>query len=132
MGWGESGTISLLTMFRADTAGPHAIGAAAVGRLTLTVDGAVVADGETPVPADPVETMTRPGEVRSTIPLDAGQEATIRMDFRPGADAEGPLAIRLGIVAAPDEETMLDEAVQAAGAANIAVVVVGSAETTRK
>jgi beta-glucosidase len=130
VGWGESGTISLLTSFRADTAGPHAIGAAGVGRLTLTVDGAVIADGETPVPADPVETMTRPGEVRSTITLAAGQEAVVRLDFRPGAGAEGPLAIRLGIVAAPDEEAMLDEAVHAAGAADVAVVVVGSAETT--
>jgi beta-glucosidase len=130
VGWGESGTISLLTTFRADTAGPHAIGAAGVGRMTLTVDGAIIADGETPVPADPVETMTRPGEVSSTIMLDAGQEAVVRLDFRPAVGAEGPLAIRLGIVAAPDEETMLDEAVQAAGAADVAVVVVGSAETT--
>jgi beta-glucosidase len=130
VGWGESGSISLLTMFRADTAGPHAIGAAGVGRLTLTVDGAVVADGETPVPADPVETMTRPGEVRGTILLDAGQEAAVRLDFHPGSGTAGPLAIRLGIVASPDEETMLKEAVHAAAAADVAVVVVGSTETT--
>ena len=130
VGWGESGTISLLTVFRAGTAGPHAIGAGGVGRLTLTVDGAVVADAETPIPADPVETMTRPGEVRGTILLDAGQEATVRLDFRPGAGTAGPLAIRLGIVASPDEETMLKEAVRAAAAADVAVVVVGSAETT--
>jgi beta-glucosidase len=62
--------------------------------------------------------------------LAAGQEAAVRLDFRPSADAEGPLAVRLGIVASPDEDTALDEAVQAAAAADVAVLVVGSAETT--
>ena len=38
--------------------------------------------------------------------------------------------MRLGIVAAPDEEAALDQAVEAAAAAAVAVVVVGSAETT--
>ena len=54
MGWGENGTIALLTRFRADVTGQHLIGVAGVGRLTLTVDGVVVADTVTPVPADPV------------------------------------------------------------------------------
>jgi len=30
MGWGEDGTIVLLTRFRADTTGPHLIGVAAL------------------------------------------------------------------------------------------------------
>ena len=93
------------------------------------MDGAVIADGHTPVPADPVETMTRPGGLSGTVTLRAGQEVTVRMDFRPG-EAEGPLAVRLGIAAAPDEEFMLAEAEAAASAADAAVVVVGSAETT--
>ena len=130
IGWGERGTVTVLTTFRAEDTGPHTIGAAGVGRLVLAVDGAVIADEETPVPLDPVETMTRPGQVMGTVLLAAGQEAAVRLDFRPSADAEGPLAVRLGIVASPDEDAALDEAVRAAAAADVAVVVAGSAETT--
>ncbi len=130
IGWGEDGTISLLTSYRPETSGPHMAGAAGVARLTLTVDGTVAAAGDTPVPADPVETMTRPGEVTGAIELTAGQPAQVRLDFLPSALAGGPLAVRLGIVAAPDEEAALEQAVQAAAAAAAAVVVVGSAETT--
>jgi beta-glucosidase len=130
IGWGESGTVTVATTFRAESTGPHTVGAAGVGRLALAVDGETIADVETPVPADPVETMTRPGQVLGTVWLTAGQEAAIRLDFRPSADAEGPLAVRLGVVASPDEEAALDEAVRAAAAADVAVLVVGSAETT--
>src|ERR1019366_9113167 len=66
IGWGESGTVTVLTTFRAGTSGPHTVGAAGVGRLVLAVDGTLIADEETPVPADPVETMTRPGQVMGT------------------------------------------------------------------
>ena len=130
IGWGESGTVTVTTTFRAESTGPHTVGAAGVGRLALAVDGEMIADVETPVPADPVETMTRPGQVLGTVWLTAGQEAAVRLDFRPSADAEGPLAVRLGVVASPDEEAALDEAVRAAAAADVAVLVVGSAETT--
>jgi beta-glucosidase len=130
IGWGEDGTISLLATYRPETSGPHMVGAAGVGRLTLTVDGSVAAAGDTPVPADPVETMTRPGEVTGAVELTAGQPVQVRLDFLPSAEAEGPLAVRLGIVAAPDEEAALDQAVMAAATAGAAVVVVGSAETT--
>jgi beta-glucosidase len=130
IGWGEDGTITLLATYHPETSGPHTVGAAGVGRLALTVDGAVAAAGDTPVPADPVETMTRPGEVTGAVELTAGQPAQVRLDFLPSARAGGPLAVRLGIVAAPDEEAALDQAVQAAAAAAAAVVVVGSAETT--
>ena len=128
IGWGEGGTISVLASYLPDTSGPHVVGAAGVGRLTVTVDGRVAADGETPVPEDPVETMTRPGEVTGVVQLTQGQPAQVRLDYLPSAGAEGPLAVRLGIVAFPDEEAMLDDAVLAAAAADVAVVVVGSTE----
>jgi beta-glucosidase len=130
VGWGETGSISLLTRFRADAEGPHAIGAAGVGRLSLAVDGEVLVDAVTAVPADPVETMTRPGDVRGTVHLTAGQEVTVGLDFYPADGVQGPLAVRLGIAASPDEDAMLAEAVAAAAQADVAVVVVGSAETT--
>ncbi|HUL25625.1 MAG TPA: glycoside hydrolase family 3 C-terminal domain-containing protein [Streptosporangiaceae bacterium] len=128
VGWGEDGTITLLTRFRAGATGPHLIGVAGVGHLTLSVDGAVVADKVTPVPADPVQTMTRPGEVRAMVDLRAGQEAEVRLDFRPADGVDAPLAVRLGIAADEDEDIMIAEAVRAAADAAAAVVVVGSAE----
>ncbi|HTZ27214.1 MAG TPA: glycoside hydrolase family 3 C-terminal domain-containing protein, partial [Streptosporangiaceae bacterium] len=130
IGWGMPGSIALITSFRADSTGPHLLGAAGIGHLTLTVDGTVVADGATAVPDDPVEAMARPGEIRAAAALGAGQQAEIRLEFRPAADGEGPLAVRLGIVPAADDDAMLAEAEQAAGRADVAVVVVGSPPMT--
>src|SRR6516165_9047429 len=98
IGWGQAGKIVLVTSFRPDSGGPHVFGVAGVGHLTLTVDGTVVADDGTGVPDDPVEAMARPGEIRATVPLTAGQPAQVRLEYRPAADGEGPLAVRLGIV----------------------------------
>ena len=107
------------------------VGAAGVGRLTLTVDGEVAAAGDTPVPADPVrdDDPARRGDRRGRADRRASRPRS-GWTSCPSAQAEGPLAVRLGIVAAQDEEAALAEAVQAAAAAAAAVVVVGSAETT--
>jgi beta-glucosidase len=130
IGWGQAGSIVLVTLFRPDTDGPHVLGAAGVGHISLSVDGTVVAEGTTAVPSDPVEAMTRPGEIRATARLEAGQPAEIRLEYRPAADGEGPLAVRLGIVPAADEDEMLAEAERAASRADAAVVVVGSPPMT--
>jgi beta-glucosidase len=130
IGWGQPGSIAVTTSFRPDSTGPYLLGAAGIGRLTLAVDGTVVADGETAVPDDPVEAMARPGELRVTAALEAGRRAEIRLEFRPAADGEGPLAVRLGIIPAADEDAMLAEAEQAAARADVAVVVVGSPPMT--
>jgi beta-glucosidase len=124
-GWGKPGRVVLITSFNPEHNGPHVLGAAGIGRLRLTVDGTVVADGATAVPDDPVEAMARPGELRVTTALEAGQAAEIRLEFWPAADGEGPLAVRLGIVPAADEDEMLAEAERAAARADAAVVVVG-------
>jgi len=130
VGWGESGVIRLRAAFRAETGGPHEFGAAGVGRLTITVNGEVAAQGETRVPADPVETMTRPGEIRGQVTLPGGQDAAVEVEFRPAAACQGPVALRLGITPSADEQTLMAEAVAAAAAADVAIVVVGSAETS--
>jgi len=127
VGWGEAGTIVLLTSFRPVSTGWHVLGVAGVGGLTLTVDGAVAADGTTSVPDDPVEAMTRPGELRAAADLEAGQPVLIRLEYSPAADGEGPLSVRLGIVPDADEDDLMAEAVREAGQADTAVVVVGSA-----
>jgi beta-glucosidase len=130
IGWGGRGTIVLRARYRACQAGPHVIGAGGVGRLTLTVNGAQVAVGHSGVPADPVEVMVRPGEIRATVDLAEGQEAEVGISLRPEDWPQGPVAIRLGIVPAPDGDALLSEAVQAARTADAAIVVVGSGPAT--
>ena len=126
VGQGGQGTIVLRARFLATCDGPHVIGAGGVGRLALTVNGIEVAAGRTDVPADPVEAMVRPGEIRATVYLAAGREAEIAVCLRPDDWPQGPVAIRLGLVPAPDEDTLLNQAVEAARAADAAVLVVGS------
>ena len=130
VGRGGRGTIVLRTRYLASYDGPHLIGAGGMGRLTLTVNGIDVAAGRTDLPADPVEAMVRPGEIRATVYLAAGREAEIGICLRPDDWPQGPVAIRLGLVPAPDEDTMLDQAVEAARAADAAVLVVGSGPAT--
>ncbi len=129
IGWGGRGTIVLRARYRAGQAGPYLIGAGGVGWLTVTVDRTRVAAGHSGVPADPVEVMVRPGEVRAAIDLAEGQEAEVEVSLRPEDWPQGPVAIRLGIVRAPDGAT-LREAVTAAREADVAIVVVGSGPAT--
>ena len=130
IGWGGRGTIELRTRYRPAHDGPHVIGAGGVGRLRLTVNGIEVATGHTDVPADPVEAMVRPGEIRATVYLAAAREAEIGISLQPDDWPQGPVGIRLGLVPAPDDDAMLSEAVEAARAADAVVVVVGSGPAT--
>jgi beta-glucosidase len=130
IGWGQPGRIALSTSFRAPEPGLHLLSVAGVGRLRLTANGVTVIDDATAIPADPVEAMTRPGELRASLWLDPGTDIDLRVEFWPAADGAGPLAVRLGIVPAADDEALLAEAEAAAASAGAAVVVVGSAELT--
>jgi beta-glucosidase len=127
---GGADTIVLRARYWAGTGGPHVIGAGGVGYLTVAVDGTEVAAGHTDPPADPVEAMVRPGEIRAAVDLTAGREAEIAITLRPDDWPQGPVAIRLGVVPAPDADAMLAEAVEAARTADAAVVVVGSGPAT--
>jgi beta-glucosidase len=130
VGGGGSGTIELRTRYCPTRSGPHLIGAGGVGHLILTVNGEQLAAGRTAIPADPVETMVRPGEIRAAADLTEGQEAEISISLLPEDWPQGPVAIRLGVVPEPDADAMLDEAVEAARDADAAIVVVGSGAAT--
>jgi len=130
IGWGEPGRIVLSASFHAAEPGPYMLSVAGVGRLRLTADGVTLIDDVTAIPDDPVEAMTRPGELRAGLWLEPGTDTALRVDFWPAADGAGPLAVRLGIVPAADDEALLAEAEAAAAVADAAVVVVGSAELT--
>ena len=130
IGWGKPGRVVLTTSFRPRESGSHLLSVAGVGSLLLQADGVTVIDGVTAVPDDPVEAMTRPGELRAGISLEAGTPARLRVEFLPAADGEGPLAVRLGIAPVAEDDDLLAAAETAAAAADAAVVIVGSAELT--
>jgi beta-glucosidase len=130
IGWGKSGRIVLQASFTPARSGPHLIGASGIGQLTLWLDDEIVIQDETRVPDDPVEAMTRPGELRTEVALEDGVPVALRLELTPAAGGAGPLGVRLGIVPAIDEEALLDEAVAAAAGSDAAIVVVGSAELT--
>jgi beta-glucosidase len=130
VGWGRSGRVVLRTVFKASRSGPHLLGVSGIGGLTLWLDEKVIIDETTRVPEDPVEAITRPGEARTLVGFEAGQEADLRLEFVPAADGAGPLGVRLGIIPASDARELLAEATTAAAASDATVVVVGSAELT--
>ncbi len=130
IGWGKPGVIALTATFMARTSGSYQLSAAGVGGLTLTADGVTVIDGVTKVPDDPVEAMTRPGELRAALWLESGTATRLRLEFRPATDGDGPLSVRLGLVPVADDDVLLARAEAAAAAADAAIVVVGSAELT--
>jgi beta-glucosidase len=132
--------------------GPHLIGAAGLGRVAISIDGQRIAEATTLAPPELIGLIARPPELRVPVDLEAGREVEVRIDnhlpaslesgreveARPGAQGlpttrvhSARLVIfRLGIAAAPDEEVMIAEAVEAASRSTAAVVVVGSAESS--
>ena len=92
----------------------------------------MLAEATTLPPNEVVEAFSRPPELRVPIQLAAGSEVEIRATFRPTLRGSEPgfVTMRLGVTPHRNEDQLLDEAVAAAAKADVAVVVVGSAEGT--
>src|SRR6202000_449795 len=110
--------------------GAHLVGMSGVGELRLDVDGVTIIDGVTPVPSDPVEAMTRPGELRAALWLASGTAVRLRATFSPAAEGAGPLSVRIGIVPDVADDDLMTAAETAAASADAAIVVVGSPDLT--
>ena len=118
--------------YRAAVDGPHVLGAAGVGLVRVVVDGSKLAEATTLPPRDIVEALSRPPELRVVVALQAGQEIEVRFEHRPDVrDSQARFAtMRLGITPQVGDEVLLQEAARAAADADVAVVVVGSADAT--
>jgi len=118
--------------YRARADGPYELGAAGVGLIRVFVDGALLGEAETELRRDSVQALSLPPEVRVPLQLHAGREVDVRVEHRP--HARGPHAgfatLRLGIAPAQQENKLMADAVVAAAGADVAVVVVGSADGT--
>ena len=113
--------------YRAESDGPHVIGAAGVGRLRVSIGDAVLAEATSLPPRDVVEALSRPPELRVPVQLHAGKEVDIRIEYRPDTRF---VTMRLGIAPREQDDRLIEQAAQAAAAADVAVVVVGSADGT--
>jgi beta-glucosidase len=118
--------------YRPEVNGPHVLGAAGVGLVRVMVDGWTLAEATTLPPRDIVEALSRPPELRVVAQFQAGQEVEVRFEHRPDVrDSQARFAtMRLGITPQVGDEVLVEEAARAAAAADVAVVVVGSADGT--
>ncbi len=114
--------------YRPEVDGPYVLGAAGVGGLRVVVDGAAVAEGTTVPPHDLVEALSRPPELRVPLQLKAGREIELRIEHRPNAMGQQArfASMRVGIAPRLEDDALIEQAVKAAAAADVAVVVVGS------
>jgi beta-glucosidase len=114
-------------LFRPEVDGPYVLGAAGSGRMRVTVNGSLIAEATSLFPGEVVEALSRPPELRVPITLEAGREVDVRLDYWP---EKRFVNMRFGIAPQLDEEELIEEAAQAAGDADIAVVVIGSTDGT--
>jgi beta-glucosidase len=120
------------TRYRPAAGGPHVLGAAGVGVMRVLIDGKEVAEATTPPPRDAVEALSRPPELRVPVVLQAGREVEVQVEHRPNARRfmGGFATMRLGIAPQVDDDALIAAAMVAAAEAEVAVVVVGSADGT--
>jgi beta-glucosidase len=112
--------------------GEHVLGVAGVGRIRVLVDGTVLAEGKTELPADSVQALSSPPEMRVPLTLETGREVEVRVEYRPNARGSdsGFATLRLGIAPKQEDDKLIADAVVASAGADVAVLVVGSADGT--
>ena len=107
--------------------GPHLFTLTQAGRARVTVDGAVVLDGVTDVPPAGSELFGLGSvELSAEVELIAGQQVEVVIDY----SSEGSVILH-GVKVGhrpPATEDLLERAVAAAAAADVAVVVVGTSD----
>ncbi|TMB86287.1 MAG: hypothetical protein E6J37_13255 [Chloroflexi bacterium] len=116
--------VVLRARYRPEVDGAYVLGVSGVGLLRVGVDGSMLAEATNLPPRDVVEALARPPELRVPLQLKAGREVEVRFEHGPNARGlqGGFAAMRLGITPRVEDESLLQEAVQAAAEADVAVV----------
>jgi len=124
----EAARVEVTGRFRAQQSGTYRLGVAGVGSFRLTGDGAVLVDEVIEPDHDDIAALLAPPERSVAVELVAGQEVGLALTHHVAADALA-VAFTLGVeVPRPTEAEELERAVALAGAADVAVVVVGTTE----
>ncbi|MFJ9408231.1 beta-glucosidase [Streptomyces sp. NPDC101393] len=126
--------VELTGTFTPQTTGRHVLAVSGTGDLRLTIDGDVRFDDRcTPDGSDPFEAFLHPAERRVEAGLTAGEQVDVTLRFVPaalglGADMDA-LSFALGHAEPQlDPDAEMAEAVRAAAAADVAIVVVATTE----
>jgi beta-glucosidase len=122
-------------VFTVTMTGEHVFGTRGTGHHKLVIDGEVVFEGQQPVTGDdPFEAFFGPGVEQAAVFLEAGQTIPVRLEYTPSSFPPGfPPSVLFGLMHTgprPDEDRLITEAVEAARAAEIAVVVVSTTDLT--
>ncbi|WP_108988728.1 glycoside hydrolase family 3 C-terminal domain-containing protein [Streptomyces coelicoflavus] len=121
-------TVEIGARLRPRTAGRWTLGVAGFGRMSLTLDGRVLLEGDfPPVTDDPAVVHVNPPAQYAGADLPTGRDALLvaRRDLAPGT---GRATVVVAAPPAPDATASLAEAARAATEADAAVVVVGTTE----
>jgi beta-glucosidase len=123
--------IELAGTYAPEVSGPHTFAVNGFGVFRLTVDGRTVFDGPVfPPAADPGSAFLSPAEERVTVQLVAGEPVDVVLTQQVVSEAlTAFVSFTLGHQPpGPGPDELLAEAVTAAAAADVAVVVVGTTE----
>jgi len=128
---GSLATVEISGQLTAEVDGTHQLGIRGIGEFALTVAGQPVFDGSVrPTAEDEASAFLSPPEHRIAVDLAAGSVTDVSLTHRIALTG-GFAAVSLSLgYAAPiaSPEDLLAEAVDAAAAADVAVVVVGTTE----
>ncbi|WP_399892027.1 glycoside hydrolase family 3 C-terminal domain-containing protein [Streptomyces sp. BBFR51] len=121
-------TVEIAARLRPRTAGRWTLGVAGFGRMSLTLDGHPLLEGDFPPSTDdPAVVHVNPPAQYATADLAVGLDALLvaRRELAPGT---GRATVVVAAPPAPDVAAALSEAARTAGAADAAIVVVGTTE----
>ncbi|MFD6155813.1 glycoside hydrolase family 3 protein [Nocardia sp. NPDC060256] len=126
-------TVEVRGTFTPEETGAHVFGTKGVGDFKVAVGDAVLFDGaETLTGADPFEAFFGTPTERGTVELTAGTPVEVTMSHTPLKFADMPIQAILFTLAHSDPrrdpDELIAEAVEAARAADVAVVVVATTE----
>lgn len=126
-------TIEIRGSFTPERSGPHRFGTKGIGQFTMIIDGETVFEGEQTLESfDPFEMLFGAPKDRAVVELEAGRAVDVVLRYAPMKIEGSPVAIvsfALGhLEPQRDPEELLEEAVAAATAADIAVVVVATTD----
>ncbi|MBQ0889448.1 glycoside hydrolase family 3 C-terminal domain-containing protein [Streptomyces sp. RM72] len=121
-------TVEIRARLGARSGGSWTLGVAGFGRMSLALDGRTLLEGDFPrLTDDPAVVHVNPPTQYATADLAADRDALLvaRRELAPGT---GRATVVVAAPPAPDVTASLSEAARAAGAADAAVVVVGTTE----
>ncbi|WP_372983719.1 beta-glucosidase [Microbacterium sp.] len=125
------------TVYTPEETREERIGFASPGTGRLYVDGELALEATLEEDANIVQAFFTPPSATIAVPVQAGNPLELRYEFEPGSIVDGipgSLTVSFGTETAPqstgEEDALIEEAVAAARASDVAIVIVGTDEAS--